>query len=333
RQWVDLYFGEYDVPKYECNSISYRLLARNKNLLINKSYNEYTGASGDVFHFLHIVTVPGNLCGKAVVTVHDMLPLRFPEYYADDADLHNNFSVDVKHLQNIQPTIIADSLSTMNDIMYFTGISADKIHVIPLAYDQDICFSKKEPNVIKALGIHVPYMLYIGAIDQRKNIVRMVDAFCVAEEHFPGIKLVLAGVPDSNAKETLSMINSKFYQSRIIMTGYVSDNEKRALYSGAIGFLFPSLFEGFGLPILEAMACGCPVITSDVSSMPEVAGKAAVLVDPYSVEQLAWEMERLIHSEMLREELIRKGYEQCAKFSWDRTAEMTEDVYRRAYNE
>ena len=113
------------------------------------------------------------------------------------------------------------------------------------------------------------------------------------------------------------------------MLGYVTDEQKHTLYKSALALLFPSLYEGFGLPILEAMARGCPVITSNISSMPEVAGDAAILIDPYNTEQLAWEMEHLVSSETLREELRQKGIEQSLKFSWGKTAELTEAVYKQ----
>jgi len=333
RKWMDKYFGEFAIPLHECNSLSYKQLAVDDDVYHEKSYNELTGASGDIFHFLHVITVPRLIYGKTIVTIHDLLPLRYPAYFIGYQHLNDSFPACAKRIRDIQPTIIADSESTKSDIIYFLGVSPDRIHVIPLAYDGDACFPQKDGSTIRALGINAPYVLYLGAIDARKNIIRIIDAFKAVVQRFPDIKLVLAGAPNINAKETLASIDSTPIRSNILLTGYVTDQQKRALYAGAIAFLFPSLFEGFGLPVLEAMACGCPVITSNVSSMPEVVGDAAVLVDPYRVEQLAWEMERLIQSETLRKELIQKGFAQCAKFSWDRTAEMTEEVYRKVYAE
>jgi len=328
RQWIEKYFGKYDIPIYECNTLSYRETFYDRDVYKEKSYNDYTGAKGEVFHFSNLISIPDNLKGKMVVTIHDVLQLRYPDYYHPKT--REMFCLNIERLNKMQPIVITDSESAKEDILYFSDIPEEKIHVIPLAHSMDNCFYKNNPDILTKLGIDSPYLLFLSAIAKNKNLYRIVKAFESLTERFSDIKLVVAGgsavLTDFDAIEKIK--NSPF-ASRIIMTGYVSDEQKHTLYSNALAFLFPSLCEGFGLPILEAMSYGCPVITSNVSSMPEVAGDAAILIDPYSTEQLAYEMERIISSESLRKELKEKGLEHCKKFSWDKTAEMTEEVYNK----
>jgi len=324
RQWIDKYFGKYGVPIYECNSLNYRETWLNKDLYKEKSYNDYTGAEGDIFHFFNLTSIPDNLNGKMVVTIHDMLPFRYPDYYHHDSCAMS--SLNLERLNKMQPIVITDSKSSKEDILYFSDIPEENVYIIPLAYTMDNHFYKKNLGL---LNIDSPYLLFLSAMAKNKNLCRIVEAFESLAEKFPDIKLVVAGgsafLTDLAA---IAKIKDSPFANRIIMTGYVSEEQKHILYSNALAFLFPSLFEGFGLPILEAMSCGCPVITSNISSMPEVAGDAAILVDPYSTEQLAHEMERVILSESLRKELKQKGLEQCKKFSWDKTVEMMEEVYK-----
>ena len=328
RKWIEKYFGNYAVPIYECNELSYRTAFSDKYAFSEKSYNVYTGAEGDVFHFLQLISIPDNLKGASVVTVHDMLPVKFPEFYS--TSVVEWFNLGIERLNKIQPTVIADSTATKKDILEFTKITSENIHVIPLAYDEKKSSVQKSADVIKELGIAFPYILYLGRVDIRKNIVRLIEAFESISSKYSDVKLVIAGEPHLGSEEVALKVKNSKYKSRIIMPGYVSDEQKHALYSEALAFIFTSLYEGFGLPLLEAMTCGSPVITSNVSSMPEVAGDAAILVDPYRVEQLAHEIERVISSKSLQEELRNKGFAQSKKFSWSKTAEMTEEVYRIA---
>ena len=173
-------------------------------------------------------------------------------------------------------------------------------------------------------------MLYLAAIDIRKGIDIILEAYHAMQRTFPEIGLVIAGAVDEGYSTLPRQMWELSSSPKVLLVGYVTDDQKRALMSGAELFLFPSKYEGFGLPILEAMACGCPVITSNVSSMPEVAGDAGILIDPYSAEELAHEIERVLGSESLRSELRKRGLAQAAKFSWDKTAEQTEAVFQLA---
>jgi glycosyltransferase involved in cell wall biosynthesis len=225
----------------------------------------------------------------------------------------------------MEPAIIAVSQATKNDVIKLSKLQ--NIYVVPEGFDESVHYHEEDPEVLTALGIYKTYILYCGALDMRKNIIRILDAFDNIAKEFPEINLVLAGKADANATPMLQKLENHKYKERIITPGFVSDEQKRALMSGATVFLFPSLYEGFGLPVLEAMACGCPVITAGNTSLPEVGGDAVIYIDANNTEQLAYEIERIITSESLRDELRQKGFKQSKMFSWDKAARMTEEVY------
>ena len=328
RQYIDKYFGGFDVPKYECNTISYRDLMYTPEQYKNCYYNDMTGTEGDLYHFTHVNPVPSLLKGKMVVTLHDLLPLLFPMYFCD-ADREAFFNGLNTALDN-DAIIIAISDATKKDIIREYGYDADKIHVAYNGYNESIHYPDKDEKFLAEMGITSPYMFYCGAIDMRKNILSTIDAFMMISKDFPELKLVLAGGECPNNAPIKKRLE-ELKDDRIITMGYISDEQKRKLMSGATAFLFPSFYEGFGLPILEAMACGCPVITSDVSSMPEVAGNAGILINPESTLELAEAMNKVVSSETLRREMIEKGFLQAKKFSWDKTAEEVEEVYGKTY--
>lgn len=180
-------------------------------------------------------------------------------------------------------------------------------------------------------GIREPYLLYVGKLESRKNIVRLLEAFHqFRHEAATPVKLVLAGRRSQMAQGIDETLDRLKLRPHVIEVGHVRNQDLPVLYSGAEMFVFPSLWEGFGIPVAEAMACGTPVITSNLSSLPEVAGGAAVLVDPYSVQDIAAGMHALFSDAALRETLRSKGLQRAQQFSWQRTARETLAVYERA---
>jgi len=202
------------------------------------------------------------------------------------------------------------------------GVS-DRFRPVPRAEAQEL--------VGRIYGVPGPYLLYVGRLEPRKNIGRLLAAFHRFRLHSKtDLKLVLAGrrtEMSCGLDETIERLNLK---DSLVELGYVDEEHLPALYSAAELFLFPTLWEGFGIPVLEAMACGTPVVTSNRSSLPEVAGDAAVLADPYSVEELADCIDRVCGDSALRAELRRKGLERAKLFSWQRTAQETLAAYQRA---
>lgn len=271
-----------------------------------------------------------------VVTVHDVIPLVLPRY---GSSLHVRAYVKlVSAAARRARALITVSESSKRDIVRALGIPADRIHVIYNATDRSlgpVYDSSALEGVRDAHGIAGEFLLYFGGFDVRKNVERILRAFQAARPSFQRpCQLVLAGSLNLVGQHPLypdprTLIQQLGLDGQVIVTGRISEEEKPLLYSAATAFVFPSLYEGFGIPVLEAMACGAPVITSNVSSLPEVAGNAALLVDPTSVEDLAAAMVRLFNDGTLRDELRRKGFQRAGQFSWEDSALRTLQVYRQ----
>ncbi|MCL2046628.1 MAG: glycosyltransferase family 4 protein [Oscillospiraceae bacterium] len=326
RQWIDKYFSEFAFRLYECNDLDYRVAKSSKTAFDIRSYNDFTGAYDDVFHFMSLFSIPDNLDGKMIVTIHDMTPMKYPELC--DPTLITAFRIGMERLKKTKPIVITDSIASKLDILHYTDIPEKNVKVIYLSYDEEYVECNYSKNLSGSFNIMSPYILYLGAIAKHKNIERLIQAFEYINNSIPWVKLVVVGNPDQNAESVVNRITqSHLYGSNILYLGYVTDEDKHALYSNALAFVFPSLYEGFGMPVLEAMARGCPVITSKTSSLPEIVDDAAILVDPYDVEDISSSILSVVNSESLRTTLINKGLKQSSKFSWDKTAEETEKVY------
>jgi glycosyltransferase involved in cell wall biosynthesis len=209
--------------------------------------------------------------------------------------------------------------------------------VVYPGYDQTIFQPVRDEGVIEAVkaryGIAGDYALFVGTLQPRKNLIRLIEAFSNFRFPISDFRLVIAGKKGWLYQEIFRWVEELGLEKKVVFTGYVPEGDLPVLLSGARLFVFPSLYEGFGLPVLEAMACGTPVVCSNASSLPEVAGDAAVLVDPQDVEGLAAAMERVLGDEELRAELIVRGFEQARKFSWERCARETLDVLESVCHE
>ena len=169
------------------------------------------------------------------------------------------------------------------------------------------------------------YLLFVSSLEPRKNIALLIEAMQAVNTDIP---LVLVGWHGWGDKEWLEKIGASGLKSRIHITGHVPDNDLKAIYNGAAALVYPSLYEGFGLPIVEAMACGCPVICSNVASMPEVAGNAAILIDPGRSDELAAAIETVVHDSEIRKPLVKRGFKQAGRFTWKQTARKTLEVFK-----
>lgn len=318
---------------HECNELDFRdvlkaLATGNPALYNKKTYEEYIGARADVYHFLHLQQIMQNVSsGHIVVTVHDLMPMLkdLKCYWSDNvyAQFENALEY-VKENENIQ--LIADSENTKTDLIQIGNIQSERISVIYPAYNKSIYYPEYDDACLEALGIHRPYVLYLGGIDYRKGIDVIIEA--VEKLREKSVQFVLAG-PIAEIYEKNNALEKARRMSRICLPGFVTDEEKRVLMSSAECFVFPSQYEGFGLPVLEAMACGTPVITTNVSSLPEVGGDAVCYIEPGNAEQLAAEIDRLLSDSELRDRYKEKGLLRATKFSWDKTAALTEKVYEQ----
>ncbi|HEY82577.1 MAG TPA: glycosyltransferase family 4 protein [Dehalococcoidia bacterium] len=222
--------------------------------------------------------------------------------------------------------VIAVSHCTKNDLVSYLKIPQQKISVIYNGVDHDVF----KPYDVKPLDN--PYILYVGSERPRKNLGRLFYAFAKLKRDFPELKLVKVGEPGRSGKyrtQVLRQLDNLGITREVIFVGHLTGAELARYYSGAALLAYPSLYEGFGLPPLEAMACGCPVVTSNTSALPEVVGDAGIMVDPYDSNSLAQAMARVLTDKNLREEMVRKGFEQARKFSWEETARQTQEVYNK----
>lgn len=256
---------------------------------------------------------------KQVVTIHDCAFFDHPEGFSRKFAAWYSWLVP-KLARRIR-RIITVSQFSKERLLEYCGVAPEKIVVIPHGVDERFRPLPAETvaRTRTLLGLPPHYVLFVGNLAPRKNLARLLDAWKTVSPTYPEHSLVLAGMADNVFRDAgLGQLPSS-----VVRLGYVGDEHLPAVYGGAELFAFPSLYEGFGLPVLEAMACGVPVMTSGVTSLPEVAGDAALLVDPYRWESLADGLHKLLSDNVLRDELARRGLERAKSFTWDRTADTT----------
>jgi len=293
------------------------------------------GKNIDVYHYPHF-DLPLLQNNNSVITIHDLKYIIAPEFFPE-------FSLIKKKYMNFfyrfsgqkAKKIIVVSESTKNDLISLFKIPNEKIVVIPLAARDDFQPAKNQEQIqikLKEKGIYNKYFLVVGERRPHKNLVRIIEAFKIFRKRCTAkYDLIIVGKKYANYSEPEKKISVLNLENDVILTGYVSDDWLPIYYQGAEALIFTSLYEGFGIPIAEAMACGTPVITSNISSMPEVAGDAALYVNPYDSEAIAEKMETLVKNRVLSNELKQKGAKQVKKFNWHRTAEQTLSVYEEVY--
>ena len=265
---------------------------------------------------------------RSVVTIHDLGYLCYPEAHR----LLDRLYLDLSTRYNARAAthLIADSSVTKRDLIERYSIEPDKITVVYPGYDKTTFQPVRDEEAIEAVkarhNIAGDYILFVGTLQPRKNLTRLIEAFSNLQYPIPNIQLVIAGKKGWLYREIFCQVEELGLEEKVVFMGYVPEGDLPALLSGARLFVFPSLYEGFGLPVLEALACGTPVVCSNASSLPEVAGDAAVLVDPLDVEGLTAAMKRVLGDEELRAGLIERGFEQARRFSWEKCARATLDV-------
>jgi len=284
----------------------------------------------------------------AVVTVYDLIPLLFPQRVSPTARLLFRWMTALA--LRAASCVIVISQATRRDLLTLYHLLPQKVTAIPLAADGG--FNPLPPTEVERVrckySLPEDYLLYLGINKPHKNLVRLIDAFSritrrpepfvpgpkdqgpVEGHHASRFTLVIAGAWDSRYPEPRQRAQALGLENVVRFLGPVPEADLPALYSGATLFVFPSLYEGFGLPVLEAMACGTPVVCSNTSSLPEIVGQAALTFDPLDVEEMAAKIEQVLRNEALREEMREKGLRQAARFSWERTAQETLKVYKEA---
>jgi glycosyltransferase involved in cell wall biosynthesis len=273
-----------------------------------------------------------------VVTIHDMANLLFEEK-ASDARMQLRRFRFRRGLMRAD-RVIAVSEATKRDVESLMGVPASRIRRVYNAPDPGF-FARaskgggpEQDRILERYQINYPYLLYAGAIRRHKNIPRLVEAFAVVRDQLAGnavyrdLRLVIIGDNISQYPSVRQAVIKSRVEQSVRFLGFVPFDTLRCFYESAAAFVFPSRYEGFGLPPLEAMACGAPVVASNVSSLPEVVGEAAVQVNPENVFDIARGIREVLLDEELRARLIRRGREQAAKFSWNFTARQVLEIYK-----
>ena len=292
----------------------------------------------DIFHS-PFLPFPKEIKGKSkpikVITINDMIPILFPHYFGPWNQMITKQIVDCIDGNTVP---ICNSEATKNDLCTVTGIDPKRVFVVPLAASKETFF--QELNQEKALSIlrkyKIPtdqkYFLSLSTLEPRKNIESTIRAFAgmVQQQKLDDVNLVLVGTKGWDFEPIFKEIDiNSTIKNKIIITGYAADEDLAALYSSARGFVYPSHYEGFGLPTLEAMQCGTPVITSTNSSLPEVVGEAGILVESTDVTAIADGMYQIYQNDDFYNSLVNKSLVQSSKFSWDKFTDEHIKIYQQ----
>lgn len=288
-----------------------------------------------LFHATDFVLPPVFPGVAALLTVHDLSFVRVPD--SADPRLKSFLDSVVPRSVRLAGHVLADSMATKVDLLELYGVSADKVSVL---------LSGVQGRFFDQLGVLVlmttrnkysirdtPYVLSVGTVQPRKNYSRLIQAIAAIRSRGCDVDLVIAGGKGWLEDEIYQSMEASGIKNHIHFTGFVDEADLPGLYQGAVCLAFPSLYEGFGLPVLEAMASRIPVVTSNVSSLPEVAGDAAILINPYDVDEIAEALWTVIHDETLRKSLTDRGLMRARQFTWEKSARQLLQIYKDLLND
>ncbi len=306
------------------------MLYRSATLFLPIPYKWFFGKDMDITHFFNYIAPP-MVHGKVVITVHDMVYKAMPETVRGRTRIMLDFGL--KKSMKRADIVVTDSEFSKSEIIKYFPQHEKKIRVVPCGVDLEkfkLCEDKSRITAVKdKLGIEGDYFLYLGNIEPRKNLERLINAYnilCKREKNPP--KLVLAGGKGWLYDSIFQRVTDLGLSDKVMFTQYIPSEDMNPLMCGSLAFVFPSLYEGFGMPPLEAMACGVPVLVSDTASLPEVTGDCAVYCDPFSEESIAEGLYSLYSNSELRTDLSRRGLERAKQFTWDKSAETLYNVYK-----
>lgn len=262
---------------------------------------------------------------KVVVTVHDVGFKRFPRLYKKIQVLYHDLTM--RKIRNRADLILTISEFSKKEIINLYKVDPEKIQAVYPGYDREKYFFQKNKGILEKYKIAEPYLLYIGRLETKKNILNIIRSFIRVKNRFPDLKLVLAGSGGDLFGKIRKIIKQDKVDSEVSLPGYIEEPDLPAIISHAEVFLFPTLYEGFGLPIIQALACQTPVLASDLDPHREVGGEAAVYADPSSPQALAQGIIQILSSEKIRRELKEKGLIQAKRFSWEKTASRIWEIF------
>ncbi len=269
--------------------------------------------------------LPDNI--KRVTVIHDLSPIHFPQWHQFlSRKLQQLFLPSILKRAD---QVITNSNFTKRDVIKHFPFTKEKITSIHLGKEA-LFKPSPDPPILKKYGIQQPYLLHTGTIEPRKNLGLLLKAFeIIKSQSFSPLQLVLVGKKGWKSDSFFQKIQNSPYKKDIKVVGYINRYHLPALYSSAELFIYPSHFEGFGLPVLEAMACGVPVIVSNVSSLPEIIGKAGLRFSPNNIQELVIQTKEVLENKEIRAHFSKYSLEQARKFSWEKTAEATLEVFEK----
>ncbi len=283
----------------------------------------------DLFHSLHL-SLPLFYSGMSLLTIHDIMPVLFAWFFSHLGPLrygaHFYFKLIVRASIKKAVKIIVPSIYTKNDLVQHLGVKEDKIVVCHEAVDPHFHLIDKKygwARLRRKYGLSSPFLLYVGNFRPYKNVERLLKAYAKWLSSFGGMdhNLVIVGEDRTRVSRIKTLVTNLGLRDKVVFLGFVSDEDLVVLMNCAEAFISPSIYEGFGLPVLEAMACGTPVITSNAASLPEVVGGAGITIDPYDVEGLTRAIQRVLTDEHLKQNMSEKGLQRAQSFSWIETAQ------------
>lgn len=295
-------------------------------------------SSFDIIHYPYFdpffLTLPLLKERPTVVTVHDLIPLVYPHHFPKGIKGYIKWQIQ-RYSLGMAKAIITDSFASKKDILEFSGIQSSKIHPIPLGVGSQFKVITSRDileKTRKKLKLPQNFILYVGDINYNKNVLGLLEAFRFVRESRPDFHLVLAGIgfmtPSIPLDKILELLNIHDLRTKVHRVGLVEKEDLVSLYNLAKIYVQPSFAEGFGLPVLEAMACGCPVITSNTSSLPEIAGDAGIFFNPSETQTLAQEIISLSNNPGKQEIVRKKGLEQVKQFTWEKSCDEVIKVYQ-----
>src|SRR3989344_49751 len=284
------------------------------NLLLNRDINVFFSPAHYVPRFSPVPTV---------VTIHDLGYIYYPnEYLRKDLYKLNNWT---QHAAASSCKVITVSQNTADDVIKFLKIDRSKIKVVYNGFRTSL----GENNSSLPKNMSKPFILFVGTLQPRKNVARLLQAFSIFKKKNPKYHLVIAGKKGWMFEKIFEKVKELELEDSVIFTGFVDDNVLGTMYKNASLFVLPGLYEGFGLPVLEAMHLGCPVATSNTGALPEIAGPAAKYFDPSNTGEMAQVMNQIVNNAKIKQDLVKKGRSQVKKFSWEKCGQNTLDIIKR----
>lgn len=332
--FYSLYWSGLHFEQYKTNNSKLIFSSRKHHSFFEEQYIPASLAR-DAIDIYHVpqngIGLSSNIPCKTVVTIHDLIPYTLPETVGKSYLL--KFLKEIPSIISSTDGIITVSDFSKKDILRLFPINENKIFVTPLAADSMYCKMDKEycSNYVKnKYNITGNFILYIGGFSKRKNVGTLIKAFKAAKEDFnKEHKLVIVGEDRDDLPKLKDMVKLLGLEASVIFTGFIKNIELPIFYNASEIFVYPSLYEGFGLPPLEAMSCGIPVITSKVSSIPEVVGDCGILINPENIESLRDALSTLVNNESLKVKYSALGLERSKLFTWKETARKTLEVYKK----